>query len=58
MQERARLAGGWLSAARDEQENSWIVTAYLPARKRGGEDECRFASLSSMTSGCSATECG
>ena len=39
MQERARLAGGWLSAARDEQENSWIVTAYLPARKRGGEDE-------------------
>ncbi|MGO1507374.1 MAG: sensor histidine kinase [Microbacterium sp.] len=39
MQERARLAGGWLSAARDEQENSWIVTAYLPARTRGGEDE-------------------
>ncbi|GAB3599571.1 sensor histidine kinase [Microbacterium tumbae] len=39
MQERARLAGGWLSAAHDEQENSWIVTAYLPARTRGDEDE-------------------
>ena len=57
MQERARLAGGWLCGARRAGE-LLIVTAYLPARTRGGEDEWRFASLSSMTSGCSATECG
>lgn len=40
MRERARLAGGWLSAGYDEQEGAWIVTAYLPAPSPagGGED--------------------
>lgn len=36
MTERARLAGGWLSAVRESGTGSFVVTAFVPAA-RGGE---------------------
>jgi hypothetical protein len=31
MRERARLAGGWLTAGPDDEPNAYIVTAFIPA---------------------------
>ncbi|WP_052663538.1 sensor histidine kinase [Psychromicrobium lacuslunae] len=34
MQERARLAGGWLSSQRDESEGLFLLTAFIPYRAK------------------------